>query len=322
MSSFDSLRTLKRSRRQPTGVTRDDSDDELGVEDHPWEWIYAEKHAEPKEGWSSRKRKRVDESQPKIIGARMGSFECALGDTVFLKAEGSGEAWIAIICDFQDDVDGEKTAHFMWFSSEKEIRNKHKKRSDNLWVSASSGAQKLSYLISGLWLTESFDAAPQERAVHYTILGLQPISVHQRQGQSNVTRIFSEAISQWENTETLQRLWQSLCMSSRMQHQNCNLHRRIHLGRHLPGCRGHCKSDRAGQNRDQSDEKCQGTTSAFSGRVVRLQGRRRRRGAAEEDTQKGWYRPRNTKKAKGCKQAGDSVLAQKVSSSKLTGSCV
>lgn len=139
MPSFESPSPLKRSRRAPpAGIMREDSDDELGVDDHPWEWIYAEKPATPRiqEGGSSRKRKRADESQPQIVGARMGSFECALGDSVFLKAEGSGEAWIAVICEFVDEDDGEKAAHFMWFSSEKEIRNKHKKRTDHLWVSA------------------------------------------------------------------------------------------------------------------------------------------------------------------------------------------
>ena len=59
-----------------------------------------------------------------------------LGDTVLLKAEGSKEAWVGIICDFQEDEEeGEKTANFMWFSGEKEIRNKQKKRMDALPVS-------------------------------------------------------------------------------------------------------------------------------------------------------------------------------------------
>ena len=98
-----------------TGVTREDSDDELGLEDHPWEWIYSDGH--PKT----------------IIGARMGRFSCNLGDCVLLKAEGSKEAWVGLICDFMDDED-EKAANFMWFSSEKEIRNKQKKRKDAMPV--------------------------------------------------------------------------------------------------------------------------------------------------------------------------------------------
>ncbi|KAK3330869.1 P-loop containing nucleoside triphosphate hydrolase protein [Apodospora peruviana] len=131
-----------RSRRTPKflpGVMREDSDDELGTDDHPWEWIYepAEHEPEPEpepveeNGASTRKRKRAAaQAQPKIIGARMGDFECELGDTVLLKADGSNEAWVGIICEFLDNEEGEKAANFLWFSSEKEIRNSEKKRTD------------------------------------------------------------------------------------------------------------------------------------------------------------------------------------------------
>jgi origin recognition complex subunit 1 len=117
------------------GVTRDDSDDELGDEDFPWEWIYSDDDAHlPKGEANSRKRKRT--AHHRIIGARMGDFECRLGDTVLLKADGSNEAWVAIVCEFIDDDgdDGEKAANFMWFSTAQEIRNKERKRSDNLPV--------------------------------------------------------------------------------------------------------------------------------------------------------------------------------------------
>lgn len=121
------------------GIARDDSDDELGDLDHPWEWIYADEQPSTQDNGheSSRKRKRqVTESS--IVGARMGDFECHLGETVLLKAEGSNEAWVGIICEFIDDDgdDGEKAAHFMWFSTEKEIRNKAKKRTDFMPVSS------------------------------------------------------------------------------------------------------------------------------------------------------------------------------------------
>lgn len=117
------------------GIAREDSDDELGVDDHPWEWIYADIREASPDGGLSRKRKRalVDE-EPRMIGARMGSFVCRVGDIVLLKAETSGEAWIAIIREFMEDEEGEMAADFLWFSSEKEIRNKHKKRMDFLWV--------------------------------------------------------------------------------------------------------------------------------------------------------------------------------------------
>ncbi|KAL2059671.1 hypothetical protein ABVK25_000964 [Lepraria finkii] len=99
------------------GVTREDSDDELGLEDYPWEWIYS---SEPG-------------SESDIIGARMGDFQCMIGDCVLLKAEGNGEAWIGLICHFEEDEeDSEKMANFMWFSTDREIRNKQKKRTDAL----------------------------------------------------------------------------------------------------------------------------------------------------------------------------------------------
>ncbi|KAL8910858.1 MAG: hypothetical protein Q9171_003896 [Xanthocarpia ochracea] len=104
------------------GVLREDSDDELGLDDHPWEWIYSE-------------GTDTDDPEPdQIIGARMGDFQCSIGDCCLLKAEGTNEAWVGIICAFEevDEEDGEKGANFMWFSTEKEIRNKQKKRMDAL----------------------------------------------------------------------------------------------------------------------------------------------------------------------------------------------
>ena len=117
---------LSRARRllSGKGVSREDSDDELGLEDYGWEWIY-EKGTGAKKG--------------AIVGARHGPvFFCRIGDCVLLKAESSNEAWVGLICDFQEDEEsGEKQAYFMWFSTEKEIRNKAKKRTDFLPVSES-----------------------------------------------------------------------------------------------------------------------------------------------------------------------------------------
>ncbi|KAI9839916.1 MAG: hypothetical protein M1819_000108 [Sarea resinae] len=148
---------VDRARRQLTGagVNREDSDDELGLEDHPWEWIYgeangadldAQKSNESLVGTSdtesadalgqdiaNRNRKRKGLPVPverKIIGARMGDFQCQIGDCVLLKSELSNEAWVGLICEFLEDEDEEKAANFMWFSTEKEIRNKIKKRTD------------------------------------------------------------------------------------------------------------------------------------------------------------------------------------------------
>lgn len=148
-------------------LPREDSDDELGFEDHPWQWMYEENEYPPSGGNStgdgdqmeddtsapaSRRRSKplrlTSESyDQKIIGAKMGSFECKIGDCVLLKAEGEGNrAWVGIICEFGEDENDEMSAHVMWFSSEQEIRNKHKKRSD--------------FLPNELYITPSWDWNP------------------------------------------------------------------------------------------------------------------------------------------------------------------
>lgn len=150
------MTTVERARRYLTGagVARDDSDDELGFDDLPWEWIYDQTDQKIKNTSrtlseapgttplnthpKSRKRKAshgtLHQSGPQITGARMGSFECKIGDCVLLKAEGNNEAWVGLICEFMDDEDEGKVANFMWFSTEKEIRNKQKKRKDFMQV--------------------------------------------------------------------------------------------------------------------------------------------------------------------------------------------
>lgn len=122
---------------QGGGVIREDSDDELGDEDHPWEWIYEDEEANLDSHLDSAERGGENAQNRTIVGAKMGSFECRIGDAVLLKASGN-EAWVAIICDLSEgeveDDDGQvvtdKKATFMWFSSEKEIVNKAKKRTD------------------------------------------------------------------------------------------------------------------------------------------------------------------------------------------------
>ena len=114
-------------KRKRTGasITREDSDDELGSEDLSWEWIYESK--DPRKN-------------DHIVGAKFGKFECMLGDCVLLKAEGHKRAWVAIVCEFfpSEAPDDEKKANFMWFSSEKEIRNRDRKRSDAFKVFSSA----------------------------------------------------------------------------------------------------------------------------------------------------------------------------------------
>lgn len=120
------------------GVQREDSDDELGQEDHPWEWIY--------EG-SGRSQT--------IIGARMGSFACYLGDIVLLQAPSKHEAWVAMLQEFSDgeteDDDGElvpeKQATMLWFAGENEIRSKNKRTDtlpSELYITANSDYNALS----------------------------------------------------------------------------------------------------------------------------------------------------------------------------------
>ncbi|KAK7757862.1 Origin recognition complex, subunit 1 [Diatrype stigma] len=98
---------------------------------------------------SGRKRKREGAARQKIVGVRSGPFECGIGDCVLLKAEGSNEAWVAIVEEFiESDEDGDKAAKFLWFSTEKEIRNRERKRTD--------------YLSNELYITPTSDINPIE----------------------------------------------------------------------------------------------------------------------------------------------------------------
>ncbi|EFE37349.1 hypothetical protein TRV_07998 [Trichophyton verrucosum HKI 0517] len=112
------------------GIFHEDSDDELGSEDLPWEWIYEEPQPSP--------TKKGKKSGPKIIGARMGSFECRIGHIVLLKSPEAGKDWAGIIYEFLDDPDpdsGEivKSMNLMWFTSPDEfLSTKNKKRADAL----------------------------------------------------------------------------------------------------------------------------------------------------------------------------------------------
>ena len=130
------------------GVLREDSDDELGTEDFPWEWIFENDHHE--DGIESTPKKRsasraLDESA--IIGARMGKFECFLGDCVLLKGEGS-EAWVGIATHFFTDEETEdKMVNLMWFSTPREIRNKVKVRNDALEVRVNVRSLDLSLIV-------------------------------------------------------------------------------------------------------------------------------------------------------------------------------
>lgn len=103
-----------------------------------WEWIYddAAETTAAESPSSSRKRTAAEAFDTRqIIGARSGSFDVRVGDAIRLKAD-RNETWVALIREFVDDEEeDEKMASFMWFTSGREIRNKAKRRNDQLPVS-------------------------------------------------------------------------------------------------------------------------------------------------------------------------------------------
>ncbi|KAL5045801.1 hypothetical protein BDW71DRAFT_183419 [Aspergillus fruticulosus] len=141
---------LKRAEQWMTkgGIIRDDSDDELGEEDHPWEWIYDTELDNAEETGNGAKasgetpksapRRSLRQPQRKIIGARMGSFECRIGEVMLLKSPEPGKDWVGIITEFleeEDDEDDEpiKSANIMWFASPDEfLSTRNKRRADAL----------------------------------------------------------------------------------------------------------------------------------------------------------------------------------------------
>lgn len=111
-------------------LSRDDSDDELGYEDHPWQWMYEDEQQQDADNWDhdrtpSKKRKATEFSKKRsIVGARMGGFVVRVGDTVLLKSPEQGKDWVGIICAFSEtdeDEDEEMCAHIQWFCSPEEL---------------------------------------------------------------------------------------------------------------------------------------------------------------------------------------------------------
>lgn len=129
-------------------LVRDDSDDELGVEDLPWNWIYDTNEETNQEtvinDGSPLKRGRRRSShlarqKPKIIGAQMGQFQCKVGEVVLLKSPEAGKDWVGIITEFveEEDEDEEdevlKSVNIMWFASPDEFMGtRNKRRTDAL----------------------------------------------------------------------------------------------------------------------------------------------------------------------------------------------
>lgn len=129
-------------------LVRDDSDDELGDEDLPWDWIYDKEpenneQAEENEDQTQKSRRRRSSRPAKkkrtIVGARMGSFECRVGQIVLLKSPEPGKDWVGIIIEFVEEDDEEqegeilKSVNIMWFASPDEfLSTRNKRRADAL----------------------------------------------------------------------------------------------------------------------------------------------------------------------------------------------
>lgn len=124
--------TKKREILKEGAVVRYDSDDELGLVDHPWEWIYAEMPVKPDE--KKKKNGRAKPRPERIVGAKSGTFNCRVGEAVFMKGLVSGEAWVGIICNFEEDENAEKCVNVMWFTTEKEMEDPAKKLMDYMPV--------------------------------------------------------------------------------------------------------------------------------------------------------------------------------------------
>jgi origin recognition complex subunit 1 len=141
---------LSKARDRLRGVLREDSDDELGDEDIPWEWIYSTDDEDPEE---------------RIVGAKMGSFDVRIGDCILIKGEGLiGEAYVGMACEFEE-VDEEMACNVMWFSTAGEIRSGGKKRMDYLPVSlpprnSRRGGRWLRQTQNELYLNPSYDNVP------------------------------------------------------------------------------------------------------------------------------------------------------------------
>lgn len=124
---------MQRQKRYSTkgGLHREDSDDELGYEDHPWQWIYDSDSTDqsPEQGTQNvRKRKasalKESSKTAAIVGAQMGSFSVRIGDAVLLKSPEQGKDWVALICSFSEtneDEEDEMSVYVQWFCSPEEL---------------------------------------------------------------------------------------------------------------------------------------------------------------------------------------------------------
>ena len=110
------------------GLLREDSDDELGYEDHPWQWIYEdEANGLPNDNEISAQKRKANTLEAKkrlICGARMGSFSVHIGDVVLLKSPEQGKDWVGLACSFSEkneDDEEEMCIHIQWFCTPEEL---------------------------------------------------------------------------------------------------------------------------------------------------------------------------------------------------------
>ncbi|KAJ9633723.1 uncharacterized protein PV06_07483 [Exophiala oligosperma] len=124
---------MQRQKKYATkgGLHREDSDDELGYEDHPWDWVYKDEGAtylSDEEKTPSKKRKLDALSGPakkrQIVGAQMGSFSVKVGDPILLKSPEQGKDWVGLICAFSEtneDGEYEMSVYIQWFCTPEEL---------------------------------------------------------------------------------------------------------------------------------------------------------------------------------------------------------
>ncbi|RDL42026.1 p-loop containing nucleoside triphosphate hydrolase [Venustampulla echinocandica] len=137
-----------------------DSDKSDADDDEPWEWIYSggaelEKEKAPE---TPCRRQQVRDAVKCQRGSKIGvrrradGLECRIGDSVLLNAPGSKVPWVGMLISFVGrDEDGDECAEFMWFSDEKEIYNKQKKRTD--------------FLPHELYITPGMDESPLDSII-------------------------------------------------------------------------------------------------------------------------------------------------------------
>ncbi|KAK4938937.1 Origin recognition complex, subunit 1 [Elasticomyces elasticus] len=112
------------------GLHREDSDDELGYEDHPWQWIYEDEEDQPtNKGEPPSKKRKTSNVAPSsrkrpIVGAQMNSFVVRLGDAILLKSPEQGKDWVGLVCSFSEtdeDGDDEMSVYIQWFCTPEEL---------------------------------------------------------------------------------------------------------------------------------------------------------------------------------------------------------